>query len=261
MVDKDLINNLHEEKIIDKRYVFWWQLGFEGRRIFTEEEFQSGLTTVKWNIYINRQGDREERKFRLWTGKDVPILVRNVDINGSNVPCFISIKPASHWPQLDMSPSGEKFFGPGMYETPHIRGVAAETTDRHFFWYPFYVEDKNEYDTLGGFIKGSGLPFVASPVSTPKFYRNLIERLRRRGKRAQQKPINIDYVRRGFTAVPYFDFDPAKSHITFYPVNLSHDRLDTPGVIASQSSGSPKIIGAGYPSVREHYYGDVLRRD
>ncbi|MBI2578591.1 MAG: hypothetical protein HYW26_02665 [Candidatus Aenigmarchaeota archaeon] len=263
MIDRSLVDKLDGEKIIDKRYLFWWQLGFEGRRIFTEDEFSAGLTTVKWHVFINRRGDKDEKEFRLWTRNDVPILVRDVNIDGLNVPCFISVKPASHWPRLDISGRDEFGFPPSSYETPHIRGIAVETTGKHFFWYSFrFGEIEPNYDTPSGYVKSANMPLLASPVKTSKFYRNLVEGLRRRGKRAQQRPVELDYKRNGFTIVPYFEFDPAKMHITFYPANLSPNSLDTPIIVASQYGGKPRIIGAGYPHLLECYEGtDLCRRE
>jgi hypothetical protein len=256
MVDRVLLDRLEKEKIIDRRYVFWWQLGFEGRRIISEEEFNAGLTTVNWDVYdlnedLERGMVRKNREYRVWTGRDVPILIKTINISGIDISCFITIKPTSHWPPVNLN-AKEHIFGPGVYETPHIRGIVAETTDRHIFWYPFYVEDKNEYESLSLRFKNLDYVIIPSPVGINTFYRKFAEGFRRRGKRGQQKATFVEYKRRGFSAVPYFDFDPAQMHITFYPVSFSPHWLDAPVLIASQNTG-PKIIGVGYPGVSDRY--------
>jgi hypothetical protein len=47
MVNTTLLRELHNEEIIDRRCLYWWQLGYEGRRLFTEQEFKEGLTVTK----------------------------------------------------------------------------------------------------------------------------------------------------------------------------------------------------------------------
>jgi hypothetical protein len=101
MIDRGLLRKLHEQKIIDKKEIMWWQLGFEGRRIFSEAEFLEGSREVSYPVkYTSRRVVRDVPKketYSVWTRDDVPILLRNVDIGGESVPCFLTVKPMSHY--------------------------------------------------------------------------------------------------------------------------------------------------------------------
>ena len=46
MIDTKIITKLNYMRIIDKNTVLWWELGFEGRRIYSEEEFNKGLEEI-----------------------------------------------------------------------------------------------------------------------------------------------------------------------------------------------------------------------
>lgn len=250
MNNKGTIQKLHDKGIIDKKYLFWWQLGFEGRRVFSEEEFESNLVDRTWDVYVKFNPEEKSRKnFRLWKGDDVPILIKNINIEGLEVSCFVSIKPVSHWPTTDINE--EREFSVGVYEQPHIRGLVAHLDDKFLFWYPFAFGTENQrYSTRAILLKDTQMPIIIWPVCADNFYRNLIG-INHRGKRAQTKASVFDYNKEGFEIVPYFDFDLSKNHIMLYPVSIQDDRLSSP-VLVKTNNSRPEILGVGYPDIGQN---------
>ena len=53
----DLMNKLHEMGVIDKRLIFWWQLGFEDRRVWSINEFDQTLVNNEINVYKTKDND------------------------------------------------------------------------------------------------------------------------------------------------------------------------------------------------------------
>ena len=162
MVDKKLIQKLHDNRIIDKKYALWWQLRFEGRRIFSEDEFKKGLRNITYEIEPE-EGLIGNKTLRIWPDYKVPILIRNIDLDGIVAPCFITVKPMCHdknegWRSLQQMvtyklPPTESG---SVYHEPHVRGVVIEEKDNFLFWYPisFGVDpESHSYQTLSKFIR------------------------------------------------------------------------------------------------------------
>jgi hypothetical protein len=57
-VDFKTLARLDKVKFIDKRHVIWWQLGFEGRRIISESEFDQTVKTITYPV-VDRNPTRE----------------------------------------------------------------------------------------------------------------------------------------------------------------------------------------------------------
>ena len=95
----DLMNKLHEMGVIDKRLIFWWQLGFEDRRVWSINEFDQTLVNNEINVYKTKDDDYsgvETKEFSFWPRDDVPILLKSIKFENLDVPVFISVKPLSH---------------------------------------------------------------------------------------------------------------------------------------------------------------------
>jgi len=108
MIDSSLLQKLHEEGVIDKKNLFWWQLGFEGRQVLSEEQFRQGLREMSYFARDPRKKDSEpfEANLRVYVKDSVPILIKNVEIRGVEMPCFITCCPMSHergWRTLETS--------------------------------------------------------------------------------------------------------------------------------------------------------------
>lgn len=254
MINRDLLNKLHDNGLIDKRHVLWWQLGFEGRRILSEEEFNSGLTKVV-HEYITPNDGIGVETLNVWTKDNVPILLRNIKFSEElEVPCFISVNPMSHdvgWRHLEYK------LPVSLYRRPHIRGVVIEATDEFLFWYPLiFNHDPVYYSTFKFTFKDSTIPpALVCPIVPSKFYENLIKRGWSHGKRSQTRPININ-CKDPSKIVPYYEFDPKREEFTIYPAPIFSNELDFPIVIAGDLSGIPRILGTGYISVSRYIPGD-----
>ncbi len=233
MIDSSLLQKLHEEGVIDKKNLFWWQLGFEGRQVLSEEQFRQGLRELRYYARDPRKKDSEpfEANLRVYVKDEVPILVKNIEVGGVEMPCFITCCPMSHergWRTLEtavtleLSPSWA-----GFYHQPHIRGVAVEVTKDFLFWYPFYFNKTPDFYTTSVFsLDRLDAQIITDPIHPSKFYMNLIKREWHKGKRPQKKPHIFDFHPVGleFEQVPYFEFDPTKPCITIYPLPLFPDR-------------------------------------
>jgi len=234
MINNNLIQKLHDNKIIDKKYPFWWQLGFEGRKVLSDPEFREGLREVSYYAKDLRKedGDSFEVKLKIWANDNVPISIKNIELSGVEIPCFITCCPMSHeggWSHLNsairsqLSPAN---YGGLVYNQPHIRGVVAETTKDFLFWYPFYFGNKPMYynnqiihfDSLDTYL-------IMDPVHPSKFYLNLIKKEWHKGKRPQKRPIEFEYSQTGLELkqVPYFELNPAQPNITIYPLPVFED--------------------------------------
>ncbi|MAG02051.1 hypothetical protein CMI42_01835 [Candidatus Pacearchaeota archaeon] len=254
-VDKDLINDLDDISMIDKKVVLWWQLGYEGRRIYQEGEFNNSLKEVNYDC-ISSMTERaykgEEpinRKFDIWPEDNVPILIREAILDECKVPCFVSVKPMSHgngdgWRELNARKSSK--FPLSIYYSPHIRGVVLDKTDEFLFWTPLLFGRENVYyQSIAYKSKDEDMTCLVNPISPDKFYKNLITGGWSGGMRSQKKAIEFDYKKEGFEVVPYYDFDFRKNQIMIYPSQIFEGKLDLPIVIRGDEKG-PEILGVGY---------------
>ena len=254
MVDKDLIQRLHDEHIIDKRYVLWWQLGFEGREILTEDELNAGLQTAKWIVKVDITGEPiepREEEFRFWNRDEVPILIRTINLGGIEIPSFVSVKPQTHRPSGGVEHLKQlEIFPLPVYEQPHVRGVVIERKDKFLFWYPFtwgIGPSHNLYFTREIFLEEEKMHCLIYPVHPTKFYRNIVENSWSKGKRTQKKAKEFEYQNEGYELVPYFEFDTTKKQVMVYPVPLFERRLDVPVFIKTTPRYTGvDVIGAGY---------------
>ncbi|MBS3066528.1 hypothetical protein J4205_01770 [Candidatus Pacearchaeota archaeon] len=246
MVDKDLLNKLDSEGIIDKRHVLWWQLGFEGRRVLTEEEFNSGLQEVDHECYLKDNPESKGvEKVNIWKEKYAPIFIKNTNLDGIQIPSFVSVRPLLDYRGLE-SPLVSSF-PLQLYYSPHIRGVVVEKTNDFLFWNPFIVyENLNCWRTYAIKPEGESLPIMLQPIAPHRFYKNL-SRCLRTGKRAQKKYKKINCKSKDSErVVPYYEFDALSRNFTVYPANVFQDRLDLPVILqGNPDTGIPKIIGSG----------------
>jgi len=274
MVNKDLIQRLDDSGLVDKRDVLWWQLGFEGRRIFSVEEFEGNLKTISFEVRYDwgwRPITPKKEEFKVWTKDEVPILIRELEFNGLTLPFFISVKPLSHGGAAPGRVVGNQEAGfckdvgvpLDVYLSPHIRGIAIDVTDRFLFWYPitFGRCDYNCYTTYGYTHESLDTPIILNPISHTKFYQNLIKGSWSHGRRAQKKPKIFDCEKEGFEIVPYFEFDPIKPHLMVYPIPLFEGKLDLPVLVKSRTSKPvPEVLGVGYYYAEERsevYYWEL----
>jgi hypothetical protein len=247
----------------------WWQLGFEGRRIFSEAEFLEGSREVSYPVkYTSRRVVRDVPKketYSVWTRDDVPILLRNVDIGGESVPCFLTVKPMSHydsggngWRTLEYDRESGKELSLNL--RPHVRGVVIEQTSEFLFWHPFVFGSLgNQYETRATTLDGS--PVFISPVHSGRFCRNLLDRSWHSGKRAQTSGKILDTAREGVRLVPYYEFDSLGDCVSVYPISLFEGRLDVPGIMIGRSnSARPELAGVGFVNYRDgEEVGEHLR--
>jgi len=259
MVDKTLIQRLHDSRYIDKRHVSWWQLGFEGRRVLSEAEFRDGLQTERLEVFIHPRTyqfiEPTEMDFQFWKRDDVPILIRDVDLGGTIAPCFISVKPVSH----DYAPfSYGKYTTPQVNLHPHIRGMVIEQTDKFLFYYPFRSgQRENVFDSPAEYFEGADMwGLLSHPIHVSGVYEELIRSQWKKGKTLQRKAKVFNCDKEGFQIVPYFEFDTTQNHVMAYPMNILQNKLDLPVFVKS----SPKppgveVIGVGYPYFSR--FGDV----
>jgi len=246
MVDKDLLNKLDQERIIDKRHVLWWQLGFEGRRVLTEEEFNSGLQEVEHECYLKDNPESKGiEKVKIWKENYVPIFIKNINSDGGQIPSFVSVRPLSDHRGLE-SPLVSSF-PLQLYYQPHIRGVVVEKTDDFLFWSPFIIyENLNSWGTYAIKPKGESLRIILQPIAPHRFYKNLSNVLRK-GKRAQKKYKKINCKSKDSErVVPYYEFDPLSRNFTVYPAKVFENGLDLPVILqGNPDTGIPNIIGSG----------------
>jgi len=240
MLDKQLVDRLHQENIINKNSVLWWQLGFEGRRVYSEKEFSKNLRTVKYQTLttealtrldeeftLPKPEDFQEEIINIWVEDEVPILLRNLSLAGFDLPVFTTVKPMSHkprgWRSLRCSIESEL---PGMvYEQPHIRGIVIDLTEEFLFFYPFLLGERHEYYSSRMFrLNSTDVPIIIDPIHPTKFHTNLIEK-EWKGKRAQKKPSCFDLKIGGYKLVPFFEFDVNRLHTTIYPLPVFQGNL------------------------------------
>lgn len=245
MIFKDLIQQLHDKGIIDKRHVLWWQLGFEGRKVLTDEEFRGGLRDITyWARNPKEPDDKFPINLRVWTDHNVPINLRDIEISGIQIPCFITCCPMSHersWITLENAISGElPIQFTGIYNQPHIRGVVIEANKDFLFWHPFlFGEKQGNYNTLVLRFPGLDIPIFIDPIYSVQFCKNLINKEWHTGKRAQRKPEKLNLEIRGLQVVPYFEFSPEKPNIMVYPLPVFDD--NSPYLIKALVKQSPSL--------------------
>ncbi|MFA6088272.1 MAG: hypothetical protein WC755_00280 [Candidatus Woesearchaeota archaeon] len=266
MVDKDLIQRLADKNIIDKKHLIWWQLGYEGRQILTEEEFNKGLETVSWKVEFDgkreeKAHDPVEKEFKIWTKETVPILLKTINLGGEIVNCFVSVKPISHDNGIRNLEIDKKYnCSLPVYETPHIRGLVVEQKDKFLFWYPFtYGFEIETYATHRLYHEEEKMSIIVNPISPERFYHNVIRRGWSDGKRNQTKAKKFCSEKEGFEIVPYYEFDSSKKHVTVYPVKLRNARLDFPVFFkSSEELGKIDIMGIGYAFLESNYPNSIF---
>ncbi len=270
-LNKDLVQKLHDEGIINKKYPLWWEIGFEGRRVYSEEEFDRGLDTIAYNVkwkktphvWDNELPEPVPTSYRVWVEDEVPILVRNIKISGKlEIPFFITVNPMSHkrgWSHLQ---SDIEFGMPlSSYRSPHIRGIALEQDKDFFFWYPLFpivLEKRNIYSTQVFSFENLGMKCIASPVNYWKFYRNLVESSWSRGRRAQKSAEIFDCEDKGYEVAPDFELDITKKQMIIYPVKIFKKKLAIP-IILGTIPGTRKlgILGTGKILAERAYYWEL----
>ena len=270
-VDADMLTRLEEVGLIDKKDVCWWQFGFEGRRIVTEQEFNKGLMAVTFNCLEYARLDSSEivsreRTFSIWTEDFIPVLLKTITLQGGiEAQCFITVKPISH--DLSMPSTREEMREFEARERndvavfsevlrPHVRGVVIESTDKFLFWYPIqsirsvFREGVNRsIGSVGGdTVMQVGKDMVMlEPIGPTGFYDNII-RSSRQGRRriSKGKSKNIDADRQGYRIVPYYEFDPLQNHLMIYPAKIHSGPLDSPIIVKGDpDTGVPEIVGTG----------------
>jgi len=255
-MDKDLFTWLENEGLIDQRFVLWWQKGFEGRRVYSGEEFDNTLMQVNYEAkYSTEEGKSKElldkpkeKTLYVWPKEDVPILLREYSLKGRKIPVFISIKPMSHdrddgWEILKYfcREAGLPF---SEYHQPHIRGIVIEDTSDFLFWFPI-GNSPMHYSAIGTRDLFDNQDLYC-PIHPSKFYENLVRYQWTKGKRPQRKALEFDCEKEGYKIVPYYDFNINSDHLTIYPALVLEKRLDMPIIIkGNKKTGKPEILGTG----------------
>jgi hypothetical protein len=244
MINKRLVDSLHAEHIINKDYVLWWQLGFEGRSIYNEREFSEGLREIKFQVlkpelmYANvpnsqiKKGDYLEKTVNVWAREEVPILLREIKLGEYQIPIFATVKPLSHrdgegdgWNSLRKAINEKSQFFLSQNLFPHIRGIVIDATKEFLFFYPFlFGKEDNSYKTKLLNLRGCELPIFVDPISPKKFYQKGIDR-NWSGRRCQRKPELLNLEEENLHLVPYFEFDASKNKITVYPLEIERGNL------------------------------------
>jgi len=259
MVNKKLLQKLNEKRIINKRQVLWWQLGFEGRKVYNEKDFNQNLKTISYEIQIRNWETGEityegEKEYKVWTKDEVPILFKNINLFGFDILCFITVKPMSHrgrvgdgWYTLkcnkkDKWPLSE-------FHQPHIRGVVIEKTKDFLFWNSFLLGSISDWYQSSVFIpKDKNIPkIIVDPINPSKFYKNLIESGWSHGRRPQKRPKKLEN-KDSLNIIPYYEFKKDQPCLTLYPTPLFKRKLDFPIIIKNIPRKIPKILGTGYIS-------------
>jgi hypothetical protein len=267
-IERDLLQRLHEKEAIDKNYVLWWEMGFEGRRVFSEEEFEQGLEEVTYEVRSGNRGFTEPRAetFKVWVCDEVPIVYRDfVFPDGEVAKAFVTIKPMSHygihgcdgWESLEFAKKiGSR---PEIFHIPHFRGIVIEETSEFLFWHPLvFGTEPDSYATRAHKLEGHDIPFMLCPVHPAKFCKNLIKDGWSHGKRSQKKSKNLEIEQWNYEFVPYYEFDYRQNHVTLYPVNVFDREMDFPGIIVgSAETKMPTILGIGYADSGGGFFWDL----
>ena len=261
-MDHALVDELHHRKIIDKRHVLWWQLGFEGRRLYTQEEFEQNLATITYNCYSwdvsTQQAGEKPCSFRVWPHNNVPFFIKKAMVDGLQIDCFFSIKPLSHEAPFN---NFEKIvedlhqrtnFPLGTYLGTHIRGAILDLTPEFLFWTPFTLGSRPRYYDSTTFRFDTHEIALLCPVHPTKFYKNIVEKTWSKHGLPQRKPQTLDLYQHNLQLVSYREFDTTKNHIMVYPAKVHPDRLDLPVFVkGNPRTRKPEIIGTG-----TIYFGD-----
>jgi hypothetical protein len=248
---KEVLDYLQSKGLIDQKAVIWWQKGFEGRRVFGEEEFSQGLIKIEFETFLDSKLNvTGQKKYNVWYKNDVPIVLRDYNFEGISVKTLISVKPMSHhhnegWRELSMRQSNQPSLPLSVYYSPHIRGVVVEDTSDFVFWLPFGIERKmNSYLTVGhnNLFNNQDMFIIFMPIHPSRFCENLMKSLKG-GRLAQRKNERWNFTKDNFEAVPYYDFYQEKSQLTIFPASVLEQSLDVPLII----KGNPlEILGSGF---------------
>ncbi len=268
-MDRALVDELHCKKIIDKRHVLWWQLGFEGRRLYTQEEFEQNLTTITYNCYTwdvsTRLAGEELRSFQVWPHTNVPFFIKKATFDGLQIDCFFSIKPLSHEaPFNNFKKTVENLhqgtdFPLGKYLGTHIRGAVLDLTPEFLFWTPFTLGSRPLYYDSTAFRFDTQEIALLCPVHPTKFYKNIVEKTWSKHGLPQRKPLTLDLFQYDLRLVPYYEFNTSKNQVMVYPAKVHSDRLDLPVFVrGNPKSGKPEILGTGMIYFDDEYHKNTL---
>jgi len=254
MIDKELLDKLHNNHVVEKRGLIWWQLGYEGRNIISEEELHRGLEKHIWTVRTEK--GMRQKEVSLWKSSNIPIVIRKINFGPVELDCLISVKP---WEERDQRAYERSKFPPSIYNEPHIRGLVAEIGERHVFWFPFKFSRRTEYYSTR-VIEIDGLNIILQAIEPGRFYKNLID-VWDKGRRLNKKARVFNCTR--VEAVPYFEFNANQEHLSVYPVKLLEGKLDFP-IFYAGGEGKAEILGMGYiflgegaESIPEVYYFDI----
>ncbi|MBS3072896.1 hypothetical protein J4477_03625, partial [Candidatus Pacearchaeota archaeon] len=173
------------------------------------------MEEVEHECYIE-DGEGVE-KVKIWNEEYVPILLKEINFDGIKIPSFVSVRPISDYDS--MAGPLKSNFPLEIYYSPHIRGVFVEKTDDFVFWNPFFIYGNlNCWGTYTYSLKEEEMKIILQPVSTDKFYKNLMKSLRR-GKRTQKKLEKLEF-EDDSRVVPYYEFDSHSRNYTIYPAKI-----------------------------------------
>jgi hypothetical protein len=256
-IDVRTLARLDEAKIIDKREVLWWQLGFEGRQIISEETFNQSLTQIRYKCSDNRSQFKDytsrsnrtvlNRTFKLWFHEYIPIVLKEAILPGGSVATlFITIKPIN---RNLLKYQIERAQPPELIMEPHVRGIAITNDNEFLFWHPISMNTT----AMIGYNRGIpeqvnlnlGMNTLLYTTAPYEFYINLIRKERSLKKRFHKPPKEIKSVEGEICIVPYYEFDPYETAVTIYPGKAPLSELDIPIVLQGNPIIGPKIIGAG----------------
>ncbi len=255
MLNRNTLEKLHNSGIINKNNVLWWQLGFEGRKVYSLDEFISGIEHVPYEEctqYFDSGGKLEgfelkEKEASVWTRDDVPILIQDISLFEKELPCFITVKPMSHdcnegWASLS---NGRLRETPKLYHQPHVRGLVLEVTDDFMFWYALGNPAHKHGPYASGVLTSNDEtmpPVLLNPIPPTDFYSNLIS-TNFKIHRKKRKGTSLNLENGGLTFVPYYEFESNPNQVTIYPANINPSKLDVP-ILVKGGLQKPQILGA-----------------
>ncbi len=248
-INLEVLYRLGASNVIDKRHVIWWQLGHEGRKIITEDEFNEGLTRITYKCHQDHNfNTTEKRTFDFWRGNYVPIVIKEVDLLGLKIKSLLTIKPVT---DMAIEMAIELQYPLDENTHPHIRGIVIESTRDFLFWYPIMYGNPSYYSGAVTFMIGNDKVGFISPVHPTQFYQNQMRMGWSGGRRAQKRAKTVEfgcYAVSGEVAkiVPYYEFDSSRNVVMVYPAKANGDFALPLIVRGNPKTCMPLIIGAGY---------------
>lgn len=254
MFSKDLVDKLHEFKIINKNNILWKQFSYLEGRVYNSKEFEAKLESIKYTIR-DSFGKETRPIFKIWPDHSTkPFTIKKLKISKKiKAPVLITVQPKpnlhgfNYWHTLSIHKETNKPLS--KYLQPHGIGVVLDQTPEFLFWTPFYFETQfSQNQQAWSRIPGDRLNILSSFEDPIVDYRDrLINSHWNKGKRPQTPPKRLGYQSELYNQVPFFEFNPKLKHLTAYPLPIFENKPDLPIIIQSiPDSGKIELLGAGY---------------